>query len=321
VRGRAHRLDVANFDEMRMVADLRKAETGEQDAALMPEGVPSGVQVLSYSGTAVVKLDKIIERTKPAVVDQTGRPARGYVITGPPVTEPSEVTVRGAASRVTRVARVVVVVDVTGLNSTTTSEATLEARDNHDVVVSELTFKPERVKVTVNIKRVNNKPVAVRPQFGDPPPGWQVTAVQISPPVVTITGDGEVLASISSLATVPIDISGLRGTKSYRIPLSVPGKVSVLDEASVQVTVTTGRFRRTPGEPGETPEETETPEEEPAEGGGEAPEESPPGGGGEGSTPKPGGEEPPEGGGERPPPPEGGNPPGSGGRPGDNAGP
>jgi len=86
VRGRAHRLDVANFDEMRMVADLRKAETGEQDAALMPEGVPSGVQVLSYSGTAVVKLDKIIERTKPAVVDQTGRPARGYVITGPPVT-------------------------------------------------------------------------------------------------------------------------------------------------------------------------------------------------------------------------------------------
>ena len=292
VKGREYSFEHANFEHMRMVADLKAAEAGAQTVSLSPDGVPAGLRVLpGYTASATIKLDKIEQREKPVHHEQRGQPARGYTITGISV-EPEEVTVRGAVSRVHDVRHVAAVVNISGINSTTAIDADLEARDNYDVPVTGLKFKPEQVKVRVEVKRVNTKTVPVRPQIGSPPSGWQVSAVESSPPVVTITAGGELLDGISSIATVPVRISGLRGTKSYRIALSAPAKLSVLDQGSVLVTVTTQRLRTRASEPEPPPEESpseappteeETPPTEPAE----EPEPTP-----EEPEPPPGDEEP-----------------------------
>lgn len=299
VEGRERALEHADFDRMQMAADLSGAKVPEQKVRLSPKGISPGVRVLAgYTASATFKLDKIIERAKPVVEDPRGKPAKGYVITSI-APDPPEVTVRGAVSRLHRVARVFVVIDTSGMNSTTEVDAVPEARDNASVPVTGVSFKPQRIKVTVEVKRVNVKTVPVRPRLGDPPSGWQVSAAQISPPVVTVTGSGEVLARISSIATVPIDISGLRGTKPYPIPLSVPENVSVLDQASVQVTVTTRRFQTRGTEPETPPEEPPPQPEEPKPPEEESPPEEPP----EEPTPAPEDTEPPVGEEETPTPP------------------
>jgi hypothetical protein len=117
-------------------------------------------------------------------------------------------------------------------------DAEVEARNHRDVVVSGVSFSPSRVTVTVSVSQVNVRSVPVRPIIGQPPSGYAVTSVSTSPLVVTITGDGG-LQQVESVATTEVDISGLRGTKTYPVPLNVPGTLSVIGPASVQVTVTT----------------------------------------------------------------------------------
>lgn len=266
VRGRKQWLDRADLDDMHLIADLKRAQEGEQKVPLSLRGLPALLRVVpGYAASAVISLDKVVERPRAVLAQQQGQPTTGYMVTGIE-TDPEEVTVRGAVSVVHRVAFVVAVVDISGLNSTTTLEATVEARDHRDVPITGLHFEPEQVKVTVSVKRVNTKTVPVVPRVGNPARGWRVFEVETSPPVATVTAPGDLLARVTSIATVSIDISGLRGTKTYPVLLSAPERVSVLGGGSVRVTVTVRRSR-TPAAPEEPPEEAppevEPPEEEP----------------------------------------------------------
>ncbi len=256
VRGREKALQHASLDAIRMEADLSRAKVGENKVPLRVARVPPGIQVLpQYPSRATVHLDKIIKRQRAVQYIRRGEPASGFIIAEIKV-EPEEVTVVGATSFVRQVARVVVVVDASGLNSTVQFDADIEARNNRDVVVSGVSFNPPRVTVSVSVQQVNVKTVPVRPVLGSPPAGYRVAGVRTKPVTVTVTGE-ETLGRVESVPTVRIDISGLRGSKSYTVPLNVPSALSVLGAASVEVTVTTQRIGRAASEGGEQPEEPE----------------------------------------------------------------
>ncbi len=242
VRGRTMLFERSDFERMRLRADLTGAKVGEQTVPMTVSGLPLGLQVLpGHPTSARVRLDKLIERKRPVQCIKVGEPSSEFVVESATAT-PEEIKVIGATSVVARVARVVVVVDMSGLNSSHESEAEVEARDLRDVVVSGLRFEPERVKVKVTVRSVNNKTVPVRPIIGNPPVGYQVTSVRVNPPVVTITGEGDALARVSSVSTSRIDISGLRSRKTYMVSINVPSDTSVLRAASVSVTVAVGRM-------------------------------------------------------------------------------
>ncbi len=242
VRGRTMRFEQSDFERMRLKADMTGAKVGNQTVPLSVSGLPLGLQVLpGHPTSAQVRLDKLIERARPVQCIKVGEPSSEFVVESATPT-PEEVTVSGATSVVARVARVVVVVDMSGLNSSHESEAEVEARDLRDVVVSGLTFAPARVKVKVTVHAVNSKTVPVRPIIGNPPAGYQVTSVRVNPPVVTFTGEGDVLARVSSVSTSRIDISGLRSRKTYTMSINVPKDSSVLGAASVSVTVAVSRM-------------------------------------------------------------------------------
>ncbi len=237
VRGRTMFFEQSDFERMRLRADLTGATVGEQTVPLSVSGLPLGLQVMpGHPISAQVRLDKLIERKRPVQCIKVGEPSSEFVVDSASPT-PDEIKIIGATSVVARVARVVVVVDMSGLNSSHESEAEVEARDLRDVVVSGLTFEPARVKVKVTVHAVNSKTVPVRPIIGNPPAGYQVTSVRVNPPVVTVTGEGNALAGVSSVSTSRIDISGLRSRKTYTVSINVPSDASVLGAASVSVTV------------------------------------------------------------------------------------
>ncbi|MCD6359254.1 MAG: hypothetical protein J7M38_00225 [Armatimonadetes bacterium] len=237
MRGRTMRFEQTDFDRMRLRADLRGAQVGEQSVPLSVTGLPLGLQVLpGYPTTARVRLDKIISRKRPVQVVTLGEPSGDFAVENIKV-EPEEITVIGATSIVARVARVVVVVDISGLNSDLESLAELEARDLRDVVVSGLNFEPPQVKVQVKVRLLNTRTVPIRPIIGNPARGYQISWVRVKPPVVTLTGAGDTLARVESVSTSHVDISGLRSRKTYTVALNVPEGVSVVGAASVNVTV------------------------------------------------------------------------------------
>jgi len=304
LRGRESALEHLQAGRIRLEANLRDAKVGENEVALRVVGVPQTLTTLyGYPTTATVELDKIIRRARPVHAIRRGEPASGFVIES---IDPDheEVTVIGATSVVRRVARVVVVVDASGLNSTMEFEAEVEARDHRDVVVNGVSFDPARVKVAISLRQVRVKWVPVRAVVGSPPPGWRVAAVTTSPPGVTVTGERG-LDGVGSVSTVAVNISGLRGSKTYTVPLNVPAELSVLGAASVEVTVTTRSATSGAGaEPPDGGSEPPAPDEEPEEDIDEQPgnqEEGP----AEGVQPDDGGLDTSEGGGsDEPPAPE-----------------
>lgn len=240
LRGRQSAFRNDDAGRIVMQADLRGAKVGENQVPLRIARLPYKLMALpGYPTTATVDLDKIIRRERPVQYVRRGEPADGFIVDRVTL-EPDTVTVIGATSIVSRVARVVVVVDLSGLNTSIEFQAEVEARDHRDVVVSGVRFEPARVKVAVSLQQVDVKTVPVRPLLGDPPSGWRVATVSTDPPVVTVTGEGD-LKQVTSVSTSRLDISGLRGTKTYVAPLNVPRGLTVLGPASVEVTVTTQR--------------------------------------------------------------------------------
>ncbi len=304
VRGRESAF--GNTDPSRVVleANLRNARVGENEVPLRIARLPYALSVLpGYPMTATVQLDKVIQRARPVQYVRRGEPAGGFIIDAVTV-EPDEVNVIGATSIVSRVARVVVVVDTSGLNTSSEFEADVEARDSRDVIVNGVSFQPERVRVRVTVRQVRVKTVPVRPVLGSPPSGWRVVGVSTTPVVVTVTGEGG-LAAVDSVSTIPLDISGLRGSKTYSVPLNVPAGLSVLGPAAVEVTITT-RSTAAPATGGGGGPATGG---EPAAGGDESPAEediggesgNQPQGPTDGEEPADGGAEPSEDGGTPPP--------------------
>jgi YbbR domain-containing protein len=262
LRGRERALQQAQIGRIRMEANLRNAKVGENQVPLRIEGDPLTIRVLAgYPTTATVVLDKVIERKRPVHDLVRGEPARGFVIEEVEIA-PEEVTVRGATSVVREVARAVAVIDVSGINQSASFDVELEARDNRNVVVSNVVFEPETVTVSVDVRELNVKYVPVRPVLGRPPSGYTVTGVRTEPEIVTVTSE-EGLADLRTVPTLLVDISGLRGTKQYSVALNVPPEMHVEGPASVQVTVTTRRLGSTSPPP---------PEPEPAEAGDETAE-------------------------------------------------
>jgi len=142
-------------------------------------------------------------------------------------------------------------VDVSGINQSAPFEVATEARDNRNVVVSGVEIDPPVVTVTVKVRELNVKYVPVRPVLGDAPSGYRVVAVRTDPEIVTITSE-EDLSRLRTVATLLVDISGLRGSKSYSVSLNVPAAMRVEGPAAVQVTVTTqpvGAVYTVPEEP------------------------------------------------------------------------
>jgi YbbR domain-containing protein len=233
---------------------LRGAGVGENEVPLRIAGVPYTLGVRQgYPTTARAELDKIIERQRPVQEIIRGEPARGFVIEEVAV-DPGEVTVRGATSVVREVARAVAMVDVSGINQSAPFEVEVEARDNRNVAVSGVTFEPATATVSVEVRQLNVKYVPVRPVLGNPPPGYRVAAVSTEPEIVTITSEDE-LGEARAVPTLPVDISGLRGTKQYSVSLNVPPDVRVEGPASVEVTVTTQSIAGGGSPPDQTPDE------------------------------------------------------------------
>ena len=309
VRGRQSAFRNTDASRAILEANLRNAKVGENEVALRIARLPYALSALpGYATTATVQLDKVIQRARPVQYVRRGEPAGGFIIDSIAVA-PDEVTVVGATSIVSRVARVVVVVDTSGLNSSVEFEAEVEARDNRDVVVNGVRFQPERVQVTVTVRQVRVKTVPVRPVLGDPPSGWRVAGVSTTPLVVTVTGE-QGLGGVESVSTIPLDISGLRGSKTYSVPLNVPAGLSVLGPAAIEVTVTTRSTAAPATEGGATGASGATGGGEPPAGGEETPggediggePGNQPGGPTDGEEPAGGGAEPSEGGGASPPP-------------------
>jgi YbbR domain-containing protein len=201
-----------------------------------------GIEVLAVRPPTVrVAIDRNEIRTVPVEVD-AGEVPEGLEIEDPVLSD-DEVQVRGPASIVGAVDRVVALIRIDESGIDFNQPVNLVAVDvqGQPVGTGFIDIEPETVSVQVDVREVESETtVAVRPtlEAGTPAPGFALEAISVDPPSVTIVGPPEVLSEIVGIPTEPLSIDGASETQVFEAELELPDDVQLAGGQEPVVTVT-----------------------------------------------------------------------------------
>jgi len=205
------------------------------------------VQVLSEENVKVVQvnpaslsveLKPVVSQMVPVVADVVGSPPIGYEAQQP-VLSPEQVLVSGPEDLVRRVKSAVATVNLSGAVGGVRQSYSLVARDDRGFIVAGVSLEPSNAAVEIVVEQKQfERLVAVSPSVrGSPAAGYNVTAVEVDPPSVTLLGPVDILNVTSVVLTDDIDISGASSDIFRTVTLRLPMSVSISGDASVSVRV------------------------------------------------------------------------------------
>jgi YbbR domain-containing protein len=202
------------------------------------EPIDDRVQILEViPGRINIEVDQIASRSVPVVVDKG--PVPSGLDVRPAVLSSDSVTVRGPASAVRRVdhAEARIQIDPSGIDFDRDVELIpVDALGNE---LTPVDVEPTTIHVLVAVftdRRTRSLPV--KPNVtGTPAAGFEVASVAVQPLVLTVEGDADQLAGLSSVDTAPVSVSGATGNVSTSVGLSLPAGVLPIGGETVRVTV------------------------------------------------------------------------------------
>ncbi|MDI3538533.1 MAG: hypothetical protein PWP58_1513 [Bacillota bacterium] len=238
LKGRRSELYATGGPELGAYVDLSAAEEGEKLYPVRLTSVPPEVELVQIVPPEVtVRLESIVEKQLPVELVLRGTPAPGYAA-GPPVLSPVQVLIEGPRSRVEMASRAVVRLDTEGAKDNIRVSVPVQILDGKGAPVPEgLRIKPEVVDVSLPVARLPAKMVPVKPQItGEPAEGYRVSQVLVEPATIIISGPASTLAEISSVSTMPLNISGATANQSDDLRVVLPQDV-LTEVERVRVTV------------------------------------------------------------------------------------
>jgi YbbR domain-containing protein len=227
LKGRRSELYATGGPELGAYVDLAAATEGEQSYPVHLASVPPDVELVQIAPPQVtVKLESIVQQQLPVELVLRGTPAAGYAA-GPPVLSPVQVLVEGPRSRVRLASRAIVRLDTEGAKDNIRVSVPVQILDSKGAPVPEgLRIKPEVVDVSLPVARLPAKMVPVKPQVsGEPGEGYKVSQVLAEPATIIISGPAAMLAEITSVSTLPLDISGATMNRSGDMRVVLPQDV------------------------------------------------------------------------------------------------
>jgi len=223
------------------VVDLSGMSAGEHSVRVQVQVSEGPARVVTASPeTFTVTLEPLISRVFPVDLTLNGQPAVGYRA-GTASLEPLEVLVSGAESLVEQVARVRVVVNLTGTRESVGQSLEVQLLDNNNQAVKGLSVHPSSVLVDIPVAQeggYRDVIVKVTPH-GQVAKGYLLTNISVFPPIVTVysTDPALVNALPGFVETQPLELGGASEDISTRLALDLPEGVSVVGEQTVQVEV------------------------------------------------------------------------------------
>jgi YbbR domain-containing protein len=227
-------------EDFRATINLSGAEVGLLDAEVR-------VQVLGEEDVKIVQVDPaslsvelkpVVSQMVPVVADVVGSPPIGYEAQQP-VISPEQVLVSGPEDLVSRVKSAVATVNLSGAVGGVRQSYSLVARDDRGFIVAGVNLDPSSAAVEIVVEQKQfERLVAVSPSLrGSPAAGYNVAAVEVDPPSVSLLGPIDILNATSVVLTEDIDISGASSDIFRTVSLRLPTSVSVSGDASVSVRV------------------------------------------------------------------------------------
>lgn len=241
VNGPTATLNQLRSDDFQAVIDLSQLPFGESSPPIQIQIEIEDVTLASqFPETTLVILERQTTRDIPVIISLRGTPARGHT-SNEPISDPATIQVSGPASRVEEIAeaRVTILLDDARESIVVTRRPLFYDQQGNVVGINNLNVNTAEINVTVPISQLADfaeKPVVVN-WVGEPATGYRLLNVSNEPRSVLVTGSPEVLSSLGSLQTEPIDITGATETISLQATLILPDGVSLDTLQSILVVI------------------------------------------------------------------------------------
>lgn len=205
-----------------------------------------GIQVLSWEPRTIrIEMDRIDVRTVPVEVD-VGEVPEGLEI-GDPQLSDTEAQLRGPASVIAQVDRVVAFISIAASGIDFNEPVSLVAVDirGQPIESGPVEIDPETVSVQVDVEELEtSKTVPVDPQIsGTPAAGFALDAISVEPSTVVLVGTSDALDGVTLVQTEPLSIDDASSDQAFEAALVLPPGTRVEgggedEEPSVTVTAT-----------------------------------------------------------------------------------
>ncbi|MBQ6509261.1 MAG: hypothetical protein IJI07_07295 [Flexilinea sp.] len=224
------------------IIDVTGLEPGTHQVPIDIQIGISPVRILSYSpNTANVVIEKYETREFPITVVEKGEiPAAFRAST--PVLSQDTVEITGTVSQLDSISTVSVELDRTNVTETIEETLQINAYTEDGRVVRDLTIKPEKVKVTQEIKmrggyRILSVKLAVKGEIAQ---GYRVDNLSVDPVFVTVySADKELLNSLNSyIETETVMLDEITSSTNRKVSLIVPEGITLVGESTVMMNVT-----------------------------------------------------------------------------------
>ncbi len=215
-------------------------EPGDYTLAVQVE-VPRAVRTWTVSPEEVtLRVESLEQRLFPVQVVLQDRPGVPYIV-GTATVDPSQVIVRGPASRVERVGGVQAQVNLAGrVVSLEDAPVLVLAVDAAGRQVAGVTVIPDQVEVSVPISlQGGHKVVSIVPvTTGRPAEGYYLRSIDLFPNTATIlSGDPRALEQVPFLEAAAVDLTDRREGFTQTVGLNLPPNISLFNSPNL-VTVT-----------------------------------------------------------------------------------
>ena len=207
----------------------------------LPVRISTGSSDIEASSvTARVLVDEVTSESVPVRVEAVGTPADGYRAGTPEPTTTKEITIEGPASELAEVAYAYGTVDVSGRNSTFTSECQISLYNDagEPITGTHVTSQTDTVTVRMPIYPVESIPLAVTLTDGDTLTTDQVD-VRIDPQNISLLGDQNTLAGITEINLGTIDLDTVRTGVPIEMEIPLPDgvRLDAGQPSTAQVTI------------------------------------------------------------------------------------
>ncbi len=233
---------LASPDNVQVMLDLSSVRTaGTQEVALKASST-YGKVVSILPESVTLTFETLDSRSVPVSVEMTGAKDSAYWY-NVSRTNPSVITVSGAASTVRSISQARVYLDVTGMKESDTRAepyVLLDAEGN-EVPQSMLSCPSSSITVATDVYPTKEIPIStdiddvVAGRVAD---GYAVKEISIQPESVTVAAERELLDGIPELLIEPVSVEGLSQSFSARAKISLLSDFKNVSTEQVYVNVT-----------------------------------------------------------------------------------
>lgn len=226
----ATELKQLSSNDIEVFIDLNNLAEGKHSVNLSATVNGSRSQVLKLEPAKVtVELSSVVTREVPVKLKTVGQQNKDYILKNQEIS-PEKIKIQGAKSVIDQIKELTALYTFTGLETTDiTAEiaVTVENIQAEDLIILE----PEKVTVTIELESKNaEKEVPLKPKFIRQEDETQfLSRIEINPTSINVKGEGGIIESLTTIETLPIEISILLRNESAPVKLNLPQGVTLVD--------------------------------------------------------------------------------------------